>query len=221
MELAIVLGVAGIIIGAIWSLSGTMYSDVEQEKFSELLNVIVSNVRGNYAGKAFIETTLVPTTGGVPGMMPILTSMNVFPGNTVHSVPNGTNGCAIAGGCSVVDSPFGEQSTTGLPAAGTPYNSIYVCGWNSLGSTRCTFTVATSTSNVPLFAIEALLSKGKNCINAAMMNSNPSTLAGLVGVYINGNPMTLPLTLSAASSAATGCEENAVNYVDFVFRLTP
>jgi prepilin-type N-terminal cleavage/methylation domain-containing protein len=213
-EFAIVLGVAGIILSGVWALASNINSNAKQEKFSEMLNVIVGNIRGNYVGKTYFDTTLTPTVGAVTGMMPILTSLNVFPGDAVH----------VSGGVSVVDSPFGEQSTTGLPAAGTPYNSLYVCGWKATGSTGCAFTAATSTASVPLFAIEALLPSGNACIGAALRNSNPTALPGLVDVYINGTgrvshvpALTLPWDLA---SAKTACNL-AVNTVDFVFRLTP
>jgi hypothetical protein len=72
-----------------------------------------------------------------------------------------------------------------------------------------------------LFAVEAILSK-KNCINVAVRNSNPSTIPGLVAVYIDGNMQkTLPLSLSMAGDSVTGCGKRTINYVDFVYRLVP
>ena len=204
-EVAIVLGVVGVIMASIWAYLGTMNNKVKQQRFSEMLFTIIGNVRGNYAGKAYFETTRVD---GNTGMMPRLTHMNVFSGEAVR---------VGAGGVSVVDSPFGKQPTTGLPSAGTAYDSLYVCGWQSAPSTttaQCDFT--TGTTNVPLFAVEVLLPRDA-CITAALRNSNAASLPGLVGVYINGAKQTLPLTLPAA---VTGCG-NTTNYVDFVFRLTP
>jgi prepilin-type N-terminal cleavage/methylation domain-containing protein len=199
-EFSVVLGIVGVIFAGIWVLAASMNNSVKQEKFSEMLTVIVGNVRGNYTGKAFFESTLVAT------MMPILTSMNVFPGNAVRN----------NGGVSVVDSPFGQQSTAGLPAVGTAYNSLYVCGWKASGSMSCEF--AGGTLNVPLFAIEALLSK-PDCMKAILRNSNTTTLPGLVAIYSNGTSRALPMTLTTANTACSAA--GGVNYVDFVFRLTP
>ena len=199
IELAIVLGVMGIILGSIWMMAGDMRNNVKQEKFSEMLSVIVGNIRGNYAGKPYFDHTQVSK------MMPNLVNLNVFPSDAVHQVSGG--------GVSIVDSPFGEVAGS----LASPYNSIYVCGWAAKTSTACTY--KTDTQNVPLFAIEALFSDTTSCTGAVLSNSSSATLPGLVAVYINGTPLAaLP---SDAVTANTACAANALKTVDFVYRLNP
>ncbi len=199
VEFSIVLAVAGVIFAGVWVVAASMGDSVKQERFSELLDATVDNVRGSYAGKPYFESTLVAT------IMPKLTAMNVFPGDTVHK----------SGSTSVVTSPFGEL--TNPLSSSSPYKSIYVCGWKdgSTPSTHCDLSGG-GTANVPLFAVEAILSK-KDCLVAALKNAAPSMHPGLVAFYINGSKITMPVTLSAVTTA---CNNNT-NYADFVFRLTP
>lgn len=199
VEFSIVLGVAGVVLGGVWVVAASMSDGVKQEKFSELLDATVDNVRGSYVGKPYFESTLVTV------MMPKLTAMNVFPGDAVYK----------SGAVSVAVSPFGELTNPLLSSS--PYKSVYVCGWKegNAPSTHCDLSGA-GTSNVPLFAVEAILSK-KDCLVAALKNAAPSMHPGLVAFYINGGKITMPVTLSAVTTA---CNAD-VNYADFVFRLTP
>ncbi len=160
-EVAIVLGIIGIVMGSIWSVAGAVHQDVQREQFAEQLAGIVKNIRGAYLAKASFDSTVVPT------MMPKLANMKAFAGDTVR----------INGGVKVVDSAFGQFVNP--VASASPYNSIYVCGWRAAGSTNCEFTGG-GTSNVPLFAVEALIPVGDVCIKTVVQNSNPATLPGLV-----------------------------------------
>ncbi len=203
VEFAIVLGVAGIVLGGIWGVAGMIRNNVRQQKFSETLYSIIGNIRGNYMGKSSVDSTLVTTE------MPLLVGMNVFSGDTVH----------VSSGVSVVDSPFGEFVNP--ISAASPYNSLYVCGWTAKTSTGCDFAVGTA--NVPLFAIEVLIPAGADCINAVLKNSSATTLPGLVGVYINNVQQALPigLTMALASCVPKNAGVSTASVVDFVFRLTP
>ncbi|MDD3030067.1 MAG: hypothetical protein PHS57_07295 [Alphaproteobacteria bacterium] len=107
-ETAIVLGVAGLILSGVWVMVGGMRSSAIQTKFSDLLAVVVENIRGTYVGKASFESTS-PTK-----MMPILRRKHVFPGDVVRKESDGTI---------KVVSPFGGE--------------LVVCGWKASGSTKC------------------------------------------------------------------------------------
>lgn len=215
VEMAVVLAIVAVVMAGIWAAVGSMNAGAKQQKFAELLNTIVQNVRSSYIGRGTIPTTLVPGAIGT-GLMQELAVRNVFPGDIVRLVANGTSGCSVSGGCSVVDAPFGKKTTVGLPAAGTPYDSLYVCGWPATGGARCSFVSGTATTNVPLFAVEVLLSKDE-CLKAIMRNSNPALTPNLVAIYSNGTRRALPMTFTIAGQACA----NDVNYVDFVFRLQP
>lgn len=202
-EFAIVLGVIGIILAGIWALAGNMRNNTRQEKFSEMLTIIVGNIRGNYAGKAYFENTAIQK------MMPILTQMNVFPGDAVYQNSNNN---------SVVDTPFGAI------ASSIYASSLYACGWkaqpNAAPNAKCDITTVSGTTNVPLFAIEALFSDATSCIGAVLRNSNSATLPGLVAVYVNGTQMPSPLPL-ATVALNSNCAKNGTKTVDFVYRLNP
>ncbi len=210
-ESTIVLGIVGILLGGIWAMANDMRNSVKQQKFAELLTSTVDGVRGIYAGKAFFDSTLVTN------MMPNLARMNIFPGDVLKQVGLET----------VVVSPFGEVTPHPVPNAGaTPHRSFYVCGWRSAptaAQTHCDF--IGGQGNVPLFAVEALVNR-PNCIQAVMRNSNPVTQPGLVAVHINGGAalaLPVPLVVPPATpllGAVRACA-NAVNYIDFVYRLTP
>ena len=198
VEAAIVLGVIGAILGAVWGMASSAQRNVRQEKFSEMLLLTVEKARGYYAGMSGVESTLVTT------VMPNLISRQVFPSEAVQQV--GANYKVL--------SPFGSFSPN--PNGGsTLHTSFYVCGWKASGSVRCEFSGA-GTANVPFFAVE-VLAKKTDCIGAVMMNSTASSRPGLVAVYTNGVQRALPLSLTTASTACAA----ATNYIDFVFRLTP
>jgi len=201
-ETTIVLGIIGILLGGIWAMIGDMRNSVKQQKFAELLTTVVDNIRGNYTGKAFFETTQISTGGGVTGMMPRLKDMNVFPGEMVQT---GVDGIA---------SPFGA-------------NTFFVCGWRSTGSTACNL-AAGGTSNVPFFAIETRFANTGDCVQAVSRNSNPRTQPGLVDVYINGTgrvsaipSLSLPWPPLASLTLAACARVAKPVTVDFVYRLTP
>ena len=208
-ELAIVLGVVGIIIGSIWAVAGAVRKDVQREQFVELLSSTVKNLRGANIGAGSFDNTLVTS------IMPKLTTMKVFPGDSIRN----------ASGTLVVDSSFG-QFVNPLANA-SPYNSFYICGWKATGSSNCEFTGG-GTAGVPLFAVEALMPSGETCTKTLMQTSSPATLPGLVEVAINGykvvnNGNGLPITVALAKAQCVPKDSAASDavVVDYVFRLTP
>jgi len=203
-EFAIVLGVMGLILGGIWTMAKDVNNSANQEKLTEMLRSITDNVRGVYAGKSSFDTTNATT------MMTKLVAKNVFPTESLYYDTSTWT----------VISPFGRFTHPYAPASSNKHRSLYVCGWRASGSTRCILTGAAGTTDVPFFAIEVLANKA-DCILAAVRNSTAQTQPGLVGVFINGNEQTLPLTPAAATNATTGCISTAANYIDFIYRLTP
>jgi len=203
-EFAIVLGVMGLILGGVWTMARDMNNNLKQEKLTEMLRVIVDNVRGIYAGSAYFDTTNATT------MMTKLTAKNVFPVESLYL--DGTTWTVI--------SPFGRFTHPYAPAASNKHRSLYVCGWEGVGTTHCVLSGAAGTPDVPLFAIEVLARKD-DCILSSVRNATAQMHPGLVGVFINGNAQALPLTPQAATDATTGCVSTAINYIDFVYRLAP
>jgi hypothetical protein len=166
----------------------------------------LTRIRGIYLAKAYVESTN-PSV-----VMPNLVAANVFPKN--------------------FSSPFGifvnPISVTAPPVGSGYYSSIYVCGWRGSGSTICDISAGGApATNVPLFAIEALLPVPDICITAVTKNSNPVTLPGLVDISINGTPIvagggTLPVSpaTAVAKCAIYPASVSKVAVVDYVFRVS-
>ncbi|MDD4615665.1 MAG: type II secretion system protein [Alphaproteobacteria bacterium] len=196
-ELCIVIGVIGLCMSAVWTVARNMQENAKQAAFAELLLNISRNIRGYASGLIAVPTTNTNT------IMSTFMSKGVFPSYAVQQV----------GATWVIVSPFGRFTNPHLSSSN--HKGLYACGWLVDGAganTHCNFS-GTVTTNVPLFAIEALMPR-KYCIPAAMRNSLSASLPGLVAIYINGIKQTMPLNLN---SAAAACNRN-VNYVDWVFR---
>lgn len=210
-EFAVVVGVISIIISGIWALADELKQNTAQERLSEQLSIVAKNVRAAYLGKPFIDSTYTSQ------VMQNLTAMNAFPGDMVRLDTNT--------GAYVVDSPFGPTINPKLN--GSPYNSLYICGWRSSGSTGCDMTFAASTVNVPLLAIEVLLPAGAPCAKAVMRNTGSTGIIGLVDVVINGqkavflgNSLPPPPTFVAQNCTPFNASSPSV-VVDFVIRPNP
>ena len=84
-EAAIVLGIVGLILGAIWVAAASVYSNMRVNTANKQLMTIVQNVRSLYASSATMDAAAT---------MAQLISAGVFPGDTNPGSPAGhaTNG---------------------------------------------------------------------------------------------------------------------------------
>ena len=91
-EVAIVLGIVGIILGGIWAAAAQVYENHKVEAAENQILTIVHNVRSLYAGRSSIEggdLTAALVNAGVfpPDMIVVVNGVNVPEdpaGNTVH-----------------------------------------------------------------------------------------------------------------------------------------
>jgi Tfp pilus assembly protein PilV len=203
-EVAIVLGVIGVILGSLWVLVGQTMESMKQHHLAQDITAVVGNVRAAYANKVSIG-------GAAQNTWTIMTNLaamkTIFPGDM-------TSG---AGGWP--SSPW-SSAAMGTPAVFSTFN---VCTW-STGSTKCFLDNSTPAAASPLFAVEVENLTQASCIVAATRDSDLSMPAGLVDVYVNGASVglgaatpVLPVQPAAAMAQCT----LAANTVDFVYRLNP
>ena len=100
-EIAIVLGIVGLILGAIWVAAAAVYTNLRTSKTSTQLLNIVQNVRAMYATSGVVDATADMTTLGAQTTAAAKTYINagVFPADmlngpaaTADTVQNAWNG---------------------------------------------------------------------------------------------------------------------------------
>ncbi|MFY9288932.1 MAG: type 4 pilus major pilin [Alphaproteobacteria bacterium] len=198
IELAIVLGVIGLVLGGLWATVSAVWEKTRQEKLYEEIFTIVKNVRSYYAGQAGIS-------GSFPALSTSLGNAGVFPGDMRR-----TAGCTN-GGAQCFDHPW---ATTALA---TPEGSFTICPWTVAG-------VVCGAGPSPLFSIHLRDIPSEACINAVTKNSGTAAQPGLVDVVINGVSMVaaggrLP---PAVSLVRTNCAAvTTTPALDFVYRIIP
>lgn len=81
-EAAIVLGIVGLILGAIWVAAAAVYSNMRVSTANTQLMKIVQNVRTLYASSSTMDAAT----------MPVLVNAGIFPGDTNPSGSTARNG---------------------------------------------------------------------------------------------------------------------------------
>jgi hypothetical protein len=97
-EIAIVLGVMGMILGAIWGAASTVYAN---KKTTAALQEIVANVRGLYANGQ------IP--GGSQVLSPMLINAGQVPSNMIGSCAGSTYGASYGGTAGCIFTPWNTQ----------------------------------------------------------------------------------------------------------------
>jgi prepilin-type N-terminal cleavage/methylation domain-containing protein len=99
-EIAIVLGVMGIILGAIWGAASTVYANKKTTSALQEVLAIVANVRGLY------------TNGQIPAstvLSPMLINAGQVPSNMVGSCTGGQWGASWGGTAGCIFTPWNTQ----------------------------------------------------------------------------------------------------------------
>ena len=203
-EVAIVLGVIGMIMGGIWvALSaGTEY--YHREQAAEQIGIVVNNVRSLYAAR-------MGTNLGYRNFTNQMLSKQVLP-----SYMQQATGCRAGFQCA--DNPWGSNSNN---AGGT----FRVCAW-TMGAAPAmaacpALNLATPTQ---FFAVELTHLSIGSCIALVGHVSSSSGSSGLINVVINGAALveagvSVRPVPTAALNANCTLAANA-NVVDFVYQLT-
>jgi type II secretory pathway pseudopilin PulG len=104
-EIAIVLGVMGMILGAIWGAASTVYANKKTTSALQDILAIVANVRGLY------------TNGQIPGGAQILSApllnSGQIPSNMIGSCAGSAWGAVYGGTAGCIFDPWGTQIVVG------------------------------------------------------------------------------------------------------------
>jgi type II secretory pathway pseudopilin PulG len=197
-ESAIVLGVIGIILGALWGAAATAWKYTQLEQAREVIAATVGNARSYFSGQAG-----VPSTGYAN-----LTSQLI----TANVIPNSLKRGALCAGLSCADQPLGG----GVADAN---GSFRVCYW-SIGNPNCTAAPPAGGFS-PFFGVVVTQLSVKNCIALVETMSSATEPTGLVEININGtNQLAAGNVIQPISDAVVLAACNAAaNTATFVYRV--
>lgn len=205
-ELAIVLAVAGVVLGGVWTVSGRAWEYAKLERSKEAVATTVDNVRSYYAGLAGVPEI---ASGGVGGMTDNLINSSTIPQYLVRN---------MAAVPKVADNPWG-----GTDLAGT----FQVCSW-VWGTAACSGTVAPPTPTSPFFGVTFTGLTLPHCISLVESVSGPNGPSGLMEVNINGtnistlagNHFVHPVSDTDARMNCAAVAAPATSSVIFIYRVS-
>jgi prepilin-type N-terminal cleavage/methylation domain-containing protein len=197
-EIAIVLGIIGLILGAIWVAAAAVYNNLRISKATTQLLVITQNMRSMYATSSAVDTgsdmTTVGTTCVALGAATTYAQAGIFPADTVVGLPAGPV---------CVNGPWTNSSINVVAAKVSAAADSFAVEFNNVPQSACIsmLTQNTGTGRDPgLFAVGA---------------SVAGTLNIAAGGAGTGAVTTFPV---AASVAQTKCS-NALSNVAFQFTI--
>jgi prepilin-type N-terminal cleavage/methylation domain-containing protein len=206
-ELAIVLGVIGLILASIWALATQSWESMRQERLKEEIFNTVKSVRAYYQNQNGIS-------GAFAVLTPVLIGQKVIAGDMVRTGGACANAGPPAGVCA--DHPWGD-TTAAIVGTG----SFGICAWLYNTTTNCTAGIgAAAGTPEQYFAIELEGMPQDACIAAVMNNSGADAPVGLYDIYITGNSMLAAGGFPVKAGTAQGnCAVGVNNTIDFVYRL--
>jgi len=213
-ELAIVIGVIGILTAAIWTFIGPAYENTRHQQLAEQLSTVVNHVRALYAGQAGIS-------GAAATLTPQLVTQGAIPTNTVRS---GAGGCTNNNNI-CVDGPWGPGGGTNSATA-IASGSLGVCDWTAGVPAGANCATQPNSLTSQFFAVELRGLSFASCVVIAPQNSASGAPPGLLDVVINGvSIMGAPGVVAHSLPVQFGDAKNLCNSgpggntVDFVYRL--
>jgi prepilin-type N-terminal cleavage/methylation domain-containing protein len=208
IELAIVLGVIGVIVSGIWNFTSAARQTQKVEQSIEEIRLTVDAVRGYYGAASSIGGAYTVTT-------PKLVAAGTIPQTFLRAETNTTcNGAANYW----IDNPFAlSASHTAFPCG-----TFLVCAWKKGANTSCGLpALVGAPANSQYFALEFRNLDYASCLVISEQIS-ATTVPGLVDIVINGNSDILGTYTSTVSStnASAHCTAGSIsNVVDFVYSL--
>ncbi len=201
-ELAIVIGVIGVILGSIWYYAGYANDQSRVAQSIQILSTMTDSVRSFYDGQSSI-------TGGTGVVVPKLLGANALPTNFIRSpLTNCVNTACM-------DNPWGNRTSAGIDTSGT----LRVCAWAYNTDTACNAGAASQ-----FFAVEFTgLSYGP-CMALLLGASNPDTVPGLVNVVVNTKYVlaqaggSLPVASALAATLCTSATKYN-NTIEFIYSI--
>jgi prepilin-type N-terminal cleavage/methylation domain-containing protein len=182
-EIAVVLGIVGLILGAIWTAAAHVYQQKKVNQEVEEIQDIVQAVRSLYATRGVIGAGTPGVIGAAGCMNTLLVSSNSFPSDMVTPGAPADLQC----GQPTVHNPFGETVDVG-----------YQTGWSGLQPSPTAFEilVASPAGNMSSAECVAVLS--------AIVGSSLSSY-GLTGVGGGGFATTQTIAGIADPSYFQNC----------------
>ena len=189
-EIAIVLGIVGLILGAIWVAAAAVYTNIRISNSNRHLLVITQNVR------SLFSTSTVTGSASGTDMTTSLIPAGVFP---TDLLPNGSSS-------TTVNSAWSGGQIHVYSSTGTAAGDAFTVQFEGIPSQGCInlLTAATGSGRDP-----GMIAAG------GVANSSGGAL---VGSYTANNLSNAQATLSGVA-AATACGNGATTVVAFQFRL--
>jgi len=178
-ELAIVLGIIGTILGAIWTAAANVSAHNKAAKEVQEILTIVSNVRAFYGNRGSFPA-------GTVCLNPVLVPASIFPADmTVPAIA--TDGCTV-NGTSQAD-PWGKAVAVGTQT-----------GWEGLPESTGAFEIMVDWSARDMLPSQCLP------VLTALTGSSAAS-AGLIGVAAQGvvSLIGAPAVAAAKPTSFTGC----------------
>lgn len=218
VEIAIVLGIMGVVTYGVWSMASHGWEQARREQAEEALTGIVTATRAYYAGREGIPQgeTFATTTSA-------LLKNHVIPGNLMRNPAD-----CKAGGTCLADTPWGGREGNVLSPDGT----LRVCGWE-LGTRDDPCATGKALGDVPyqFFGVAFMGLNMGSCIALASKGAGSLGLPGLVEVNINGCNMRAGTGACVKGAAPkepslpaenlnAECGKTKPAHVTFVYRMT-
>jgi prepilin-type N-terminal cleavage/methylation domain-containing protein len=230
IETAIVLGVAAIILAAVWAAGSTAYENSRRGQLAERLAAVVNNIRVAYGGQTGIagnlKALLYPDALNAPKSATLtghLAIVGTIPGDMIRDRSPFQNG-----GNMIVDGPWGP--TGGAASGPIATGSFNVCAWvmpEGVAPNCTTNGTKTLVAQSQYFAVELAGLRTDSCIVVATANSSANGPAGLQDVVINGTSIvtgagvtnSLPVLVKDANALCPPTAPATSTTVDFVYLL--
>jgi len=182
-ELAIVVGIIGVIAGAVWGVASDMAINQHVAISNRQLAAIVNNMRTLYAEQGSL-------TGGEAALTAAVDRLRVFPleMRQNQNIPDGT----IFSDWNSVPGPVlgnvtitAADCTTGVPAGAGAANNCFGVYFYSLDYKPC----------------------------VQMVTGGITTATGLQGLYINGANVNFPVDVGTANASCLAAGANIIEWV--------
>jgi prepilin-type N-terminal cleavage/methylation domain-containing protein len=213
-EVAIVMGVIGIILAGLWAVISSGWETTHRQQASDEITIVTGNVRNYYSGQIGMPNA------GYDSISSNLLSVGTIPGYMQRA---STSGCTNPNNL-CADNPWGSNS--GSPLTLDAIGTFRVCNWNTAVSPAvCASSAPGATSQ--FFGIMLTGLSQSSCIGLISRVTMPSGPLGLIDVSINGTNIFGTLTHAiqpvAVSDANQYCPPGVAGTatVVFAYKLAP
>ena len=202
VEIAIVLGIIGLMTGGIWALAAAVTGQQKIAQAAGEVNEVVSGAQAYSPALVGIPNF----AGGYVDLTNVFGAQNVIPPAIQRSGGCGANVCA--------DGPWGQL--------GDANGSFRVCPWSLNVSTACSAAALAGATFTPqVIAVEFTNLNAGACVGLVSRLSGPQGSNGLLDVSVNGYDMLIKGTaVHPVPIAVLNVNCTAASKVDFVYRLT-